>query len=258
MTNQTILIVEDDQKIRSLLRNVLEDEGFNTLEAGTAKDALAILQSSPVNLITLDIHLGADNGIKLAREIRRTSDVAIIMLTGKDDVIDRVVGLEVGADDYITKPFHLREVIARIRSVLRRVGEGPASTAVAPNGSQHFQFDDMTAIPERLELLDRNGANCELTSGDFKLLNVFLGRPERVLSRDQLMNLIGGLDWNPLDRTIDNQVARLRKKIERDPSNPKLIKTVRGIGYTFACPVQIVQRSGAPAKSVESRLASSD
>jgi DNA-binding response OmpR family regulator len=107
----------------------------------------------------------------------------------------------------------------------------------------------MTAIPVRLELLDRDGAHCELTSGDFKLLTVFLNRPERVLSRDQLMDLIGGVDWSPLDRTIDNQVARLRKKIERDPSSSKLIKTVRGIGYIFASPVQIVQTAVDPAKS---------
>jgi DNA-binding response OmpR family regulator len=259
MSNQTILIVEDDPKIRTLLRNVLQDEGFTTLEAGTAKDALAILRTSTVKLITLDIHLGTENGVNLARDIRRTSDVAIIMITGKDDVIDRVVGLEVGADDYITKPFHVREVIARIRSVLRRVGERESTSAVfSHDNGQQFGFDGMTAIPDRLELLDRNGAPSNLTSGDFKLLTVFLNRPEQVLSRDQLMDMVGGLDWSPLDRTIDNQVARLRKKIERDPSNPNLIKTVRGIGYTFASPVQIVQTSVEPAKSAYNRSAKSD
>lgn len=248
MSDHTILIVEDDPRIRSLLRNVLEDEGFIVLEAGTAQDALAKLTESQVNLVTLDIHLGVDNGVELAREIRRTSNVPIIMVTGKDDVIDRVVGLEVGADDYITKPFHVREVIARIRSVLRRAHTQADQVHVVavPNENLYRQFDGMTVIPDRLELLDRNGADCRLTSGDFKLLCVFLDRPQRVLSRDQLMDLIGGIDWSPLDRTIDNQVARLRKKIERDPSNPKLIKTVRGIGYTFACDVQT---SGEGVKS---------
>lgn len=256
MSDQTILVVDDDPKVRALLRNVLEDEGFAVLEAETAQGALMALQSSPVRLVTLDIHLGADNGIKIARDIRRTSTVPIIMLTGKDDVIDRVVGLEVGADDYITKPFHIREVIARVRSVLRRVDQNTPSLyddalkqKPPPNTDQHFEFDGMNAIPDRLELLDRNGADCGLTSGDFKLLNIFLHRPERVLSRDQLMDLIGGIEWSPLDRTIDNQVARLRKKIERDPSNPKLIKTVRGIGYTFACDVRAVHSSGASAKN---------
>ena len=254
MTDQTVLIVEDDPKIRSLLRNMLEDEGFATLEADTARDALALIQSAPIVLVTLDIHLGNDNGVALAREIRRTSQVPIIMLTGKDDVIDRVVGLEVGADDYITKPFHVREVIARIRSVLRRTGNGAvrateAESSRSPGENPNFHFDEMIAIPERLELTDRDGKNCRLTSGDFKLLNVFLTRPKRVLSRDQLMDHVGGLEWTPLDRTIDNQIARLRRKIEREPSDPKLIKTVRGVGYTFTCDVQIIQSSGSLAKS---------
>jgi len=134
MTPQTVLIVDDDPKIRAVLRNVLQDEGFTTLEAGTAAEALAALQTSTVELITLDIHLGADNGVDLAREIRRISDVAIIMVTGKDDVIDRVVGLEVGADDYITKPFHVREVIAWTRSVLRRKGDGAVTGAGGLSG----------------------------------------------------------------------------------------------------------------------------
>jgi len=253
---QTILVVEDDPKIRSLLRNVLEDEGYSVLEAENVAEALNFVNTSPISLITLDIHLGTDNGLELAREVRRSSSVPIIMVTGKDDVIDRVVGLEVGADDYITKPFHVREVVARVRSVLRRVGANgsmdgnhkvPANSTNADESAQ-FRFDGMTAFPDRLELVDRRGADCGLTSGDFKLLTVFLERPKRVLSRDQLMDLTGGLEWSPLDRTVDNQIARLRKKIERDPSDPKLIKTVRGVGYTFASEVEIVQPSGTSAK----------
>lgn len=254
MANQTILVVEDDPKIRTLLSNVLQDEGFSVLEADCGSKVMELIESRSISLVTLDIHLGADNGIELAREIRRTSQVPIIMLTGKDDVIDRVVGLEVGADDYITKPFHIREVVARIRSVLRRSGDSAVHSkevsASEPSGEDpHFHFDELVAIPERLLLLDRDGVDCGLTSGDFKLLSVFLSRPKRVLSRDQLMDFTGGLEWNPLDRTIDNQVARLRKKIERDPSDPKLIKTVRGIGYTFACDVEVIQSSGPSAIS---------
>jgi DNA-binding response OmpR family regulator len=255
VSDQTILIVDDDPKIRSLLRNVLEDEGFGVFEADTATSAMDILSRQPVSLITLDIHLGADNGIEVARDIRRTSKVPIIMVTGKDDVIDRVVGLEVGADDYITKPFHIREVTARIRTVLRRAPNPSAADLTHANISQHgadgsglrYRFDGMTAVPDLMELTDRDDKDCGLTSGDFKLLMVFLERPKRVLSRDQLMDLTGGVQWNPLDRAIDNQVARLRKKIERDPSNPKLIKTVRGVGYTLACDVD--RQDASPAKS---------
>lgn len=256
MSNQKILVVEDDAKIRTLLRNVMEHEGYCVLEAENARQVMDLIKSSCISLITLDIHLGADNGLELAREIRRVSRVPIIMITGKDDVIDRVVGLEIGADDYITKPFHVREVIARIRSVLRRTStptaETEPQTAVRTGNvaqSAQFHFDGMTAIPDRLELVDRSGVDCGLTSGDFKLLNVFLERTKRVLSRDQLMDLTGGVEWSPLDRTIDNQIARLRKKIERDPSNPKLIKTVRGVGYTFVGDVHSVHPSEQPAKS---------
>lgn len=250
MTQQSVLVVEDDPKIRALLRNVLEGDGFAVREAESEAGVLATLAEGAVNLITLDVHLGAENGVDVARNIRRTSQVPIIMITGKDDVIDRVVGLEVGADDYITKPFHVREVLARVRSVLRRSGAvhaPPKQTQCA--SSTQFLFDGMTAIPDELTLLDRADQNCGLTSGDFKLLVVFLERPKRVLSRDQLMDLTGGLQWSPLDRAIDNQVARLRKKIERDPSNPQLIKTVRGVGYTFACDVQHDQPSKVSAKS---------
>jgi DNA-binding response OmpR family regulator len=249
MVRTTILVVEDDAKIRTLLRNVMEGEGFDVLEAENAAQALAALKAHPLNLITLDIHLGAEDGFDLARKIRTVSQVPMIMVTGKDDVIDRVVGLEIGADDYITKPFHVREVIARVRSLLRRSGASttavlsdvPAATDKQQPTLSGLAFDEMTAIPDRFELRDRVGGDCALTSGDFRLLLVFLQRAKRILSRDQLMDLIGGGAWSPLDRTIDNQVSRLRKKIERDPAQPKLIKTVRGVGYVFASDVRAVQ-----------------
>ncbi|MEO0918395.1 MAG: response regulator transcription factor [Pseudomonadota bacterium] len=248
MTKQTLLIVEDDAKIRALLRNVFEGEGFCVLEARSSEEVLTALASHQIALITLDIHLGQENGLDLARQIRQTSRVPIIMVSGQDDVIDRVVGLEIGADDYITKPFHVREVVARVRSVLRRFSQDPAA------GLQEFDdaalcFDGMCAHVNRMELVDRDGADCGLTSGDFKLLQVFLDRPNRALSRDQLMDFTGGIERNPLDRTIDNQVARLRKKIERDPSDPKLIKTVRGVGYMFAGEVEALRPSDPSSKS---------
>jgi len=257
MAQKMILVVDDDPKIRTLLRNLLEAEGLAVSEAGNAEETLAQLRASAADLITLDINLGVDNGLDIARRIRALSQVPIIMVSGKDDVIDRVVGLEIGADDYITKPFYGREVVARVRSVLRRtsgsgVADHPVADATGPTqietGSR-FCFDGITVLPDHLEVLDRDGTNCALTTGDFKLLTVFLERPKRVLSRDQLMDLTGGIEWNPLDRTIDNQVARLRKKIERDPSEPKLIKTVRGIGYSFVGDVEISQSSDREASS---------
>ena len=245
MNEQTILVVDDDPKIRTLLRKMFHDAGFRVVEADSAEQVMQIINEESISLVTLDIHLGAEDGFDLAKEIRRISKVSIIMVTGKDDVIDRVVGLELGADDYITKPFHIREVLARVKSVLRRasMAQPQISGSEQPDGSLAEQstplvFDGLTAFPDRLELIDRNGDDCGLTSGEFKLLTAFLERPKRVLSRDQLMDLIGGSEWSPLDRTVDNQVARLRKKIERDPSNPKIIRTVRGVGYTFSSDVE--------------------
>lgn len=247
-----VLVVDDDPKIRTLMRHCLEGEGYAISEAETAQEALDVVTTSQVDLVTLDINLGDDDGFDLARAIRKKSHVPIIMLTGKNDVIDRVVGLEIGADDYITKPFHVREVIARVKAILRRAGNlqspklecgcappctcGTVSRADDMAGKV-YEFDGLTLAPDLMDLRRRDGSEGELTSADFKLLQIFLERPKRVLSRETLMDLIGGIEWSPLDRTVDNQVARLRKKIERDPSNPKLIKTVRGIGYTLACDV---------------------
>lgn len=258
MASTHVLVVDDDPKVRTLLSRCLTGEGFTVLEAEDEPQTLDRARNTRLDLITLDINLGRDDGFEVARKVRAFSDVPIIMVTGKDDVIDRVVGLELGADDYITKPFHLRELIARVKSVLRRDRirrTDPMAHQTDPSGTdQHvvpdsdiFLFDDLTAIPDRFELLDREGEPCDLTSGDFKLLNVFLSRPRRVLSREQLMDLIGGQDWTPLDRTIDNQVARLRKKIERDPARPKLITTVRGVGYSFTCEVVRSSQTTAPA-----------
>lgn len=231
----TILVVDDDPKIRKLLRNVLEGDGFAVVEAHDRSSVLAGLRGQNIGLMTLDIQLGADDGFEVLREIRKESQVPVIMVTGREDVIDRIIGLEIGADDYITKPFHVREILARVRSVLRRAFAPPVGIDIE---SEAFSFDGLTAVPERFELTSRSGIQIDLTSGEFRLLDVFLKRAKRVLSRDQLMDLIGGHDWSPTDRTIDNQVARLRKKIERDPAHPRLIKSVRGIGYTFACDVE--------------------
>jgi DNA-binding response OmpR family regulator len=239
MPDDTILVVDDDPKMRKLLRACLEEDGFEVTEAGDQATALETMRSEPVSLVTLDLNLGCENGFDIAREITRDHRVPIIMVTGRGDVIDRVVGLELGADDYIVKPFHPREMVARVRTVLRRAGR-PAEPPppAAPGGA--YEFDGLRAEPSRLELLDRDGALVELTGGDFRLLEVFLEAPGRVLSRDTILDRLHGRCWSPYDRSIDNQVARLRKKVEHDPGNPRVIKTVRGIGYTMAVPVRRV------------------
>ncbi|MEL6549033.1 MAG: response regulator transcription factor [Pseudomonadota bacterium] len=237
----TALIVEDDDKIRRVLRNVLEDDGFAVVEAADADSALDQITGGALALVTLDIQLGKDNGLDILRRIRAVSRVPVIMVTGKDDVIDRVLGLEIGADDYISKPFHVREVLARIHAVMRRYEAGADDDPAPANASEEavtYTVDGLTIIPDRMEMRCRTGEDCRPTTADMALMAVFLERPNRALSRDQLMDLVGGVAWSPLDRTIDNQVARLRKKIERNPAAPALIKTVRGVGYMLAAEVQ--------------------
>lgn len=239
MAGNTILVVDDDPAVRTLIRRCLEADGYPVEEVQTGAEVLEALQRGNIGLITLDLNLAGESGIDVARAIRRQSQVPIIMVTGRGDVIDRVVGLEVGADDYIAKPFHVREMLARVRSVLRRArGAGiadapvPASVAATPV-AEEMTFAGFAARTATMELRDPAGAPVELTSGDFRLLQVFLEHPRRVLSRERIMDLVSGQAWSPLDRTIDNQVARLRKKIEEVPGDPKLIRTVRGVGYIF-------------------------
>ena len=241
-TTKNILVVDDDPKIRRLLRNCFEPEGFDVFEAGNKAQIDNCLSEHNIHLITLDLNLGVENGLTIATSIRAEFDIPIIIVTGKGDLVDTVVGLEMGADDYISKPFHVREVIARVRSVLRRSETRPSERtdikAQKPySAGSCFQFNHWTVNFDSFELNDPNGEPCELTTADFKLLKVLLENPKRVLSRDQMMDLLNGNDWSPYDRTIDNQVARLRKKLEEDSTKPKLIKTVRGIGYTFAADV---------------------
>lgn len=241
---KTILVVDDDPKIRLLLRRCLEGDGYEILEAETEQQVLAALQDHELDLITLDLQLGPENGLHIAASVREVSRVPIIMVTGKGDVIDKVVGLEMGADDYISKPFHVREVQARVRSVIRRSDyntgktESTAVESSSKDADQIFTFEGWIANCDKFELIAPNGEACELTTTDFRLLILFLNSPKRVLSRDRIMDELSGHDWTPYDRTIDNQVARLRKKIEADPARPSIIKTVRGVGYIFAVNVE--------------------
>jgi two-component system, OmpR family, response regulator len=229
-----ILVVDDEEQVRRLLRKGLEPEGYRVSEGHDGAHMQAILEREPIDLITLDLSLDGEDGLKLAREVRSKRNVPIVMITGKCDTIDRVVGLELGADDYITKPFHIREVLARIRAVLRRY-EGPSADAgLTGAGGERYAFEGWALDCARRELKTASGQARELTTAELDLLAILVKRPGRVLSRDDLMDLLKGHDWTPLDRSIDGLVARLRRKIEPESERPRLIKTVRGVGYVFA------------------------
>jgi DNA-binding response OmpR family regulator len=230
----SILVVDDDPKVRTLLRRLFEGEGWKVGEAATRDEVRNQLASARFDLVTLDLVLGGDDGLAIARELRQDSRIPIVMVSGKGDTIDRVVGLEIGADDYITKPFHVREVLARVRAVLRRTEDGGhASPTMALSTGEAYSFDRFVIELAKRELRDRDGRQIPLTTAEFGLLEVFVRNVNRVLSRDRIMDLTKGHEWSPYDRTIDNHVARLRRKIESDPDNPHLIKTVRGVGYCF-------------------------
>lgn len=238
-----ILVVDDDAKIRLLLRRCFEGEGFRVAEVGRGADVLPALERATFDLVTLDLTLPDLDGLSVARQVRERSRVPIIMVTGKGDMVDRVVGLELGADDYIAKPFHLREVLARVRAVLRRApatGSGGETPSAGGGSRGSLTFDRWRMDLDRREVVDQAGVPAHLTSGEFGLLEVFVQHPNRVLSRDQIMDLLKGHEWSPLDRSIDNLVARLRKKVEVAPDQPTMIKTVRGLGYLFVPAVRTV------------------
>ena len=224
-----ILVVDDDQRIRQMLTRYFEQEGYRISVAADGPTMRAQLNDS-VDVILLDVVMPGEDGLTLAREVRAISDVGIIMLTGRDDVLDRIIGLEVGADDYIPKPFHLREVLARVKSVLRRRRQ--PMTPLGATG-EVICFEGWRLDVARRQLISPTGEDVALTTGEFDLLAALAQHPGRVLGREALMDLTRGRSWETFDRTIDAQVARLRKKIEADPKNPMLVKSVRNVGYVF-------------------------
>ncbi|CAH1650075.1 Transcriptional regulatory protein AruR [Hyphomicrobiales bacterium] len=229
-----ILVVDDEVRIRDMLHRYFDGEGFKVTLADGGPAMRAVLEREHIDLVLLDLMMPGDDGFVLAKEIRARPDIGIIMLTGRSDMIDRVVGLEVGADDYIAKPFHLREVHARVKSVLRRLQPGgrPAGQADA-TVEQTVRFDGWLLNLDRRQLTTPAGDDVALTTGEFDLLSVFVSNAGRVLDRDRLMDLTRGRQWEAFDRTIDAQVGRLRRKLDIDPRRPSLIKSVRGVGYVF-------------------------
>jgi two-component system OmpR family response regulator len=232
-----VLIVEDDAALRRMVVNYLEENNIRALVAEGREDMARQLRDDEVNLVILDLMLGQEDGLDLLRDVRSNSDVPVIIVTGhRRDEIDRVVGLELGADDYLTKPFNLRELLARVRAVLRRFDSGRLAPARERDRSR-FRFSGWQLDQRTRRLSDPEGGPVALTKGEYALLVAFLEAPQRPLSREHLLQATR-VHEDVFDRSIDVQILRLRRKLERDPSAPSVIQTERGVGYVFAVPVE--------------------
>lgn len=241
-----ILIVDDDREIRDLLSRFLAKHGLRVTTAADGREMTRVLGNGAFDLVVLDLMMPGEDGLSLTRNLRANREephrnVPIIMLTAMGEETDRIIGLEMGADDYLAKPFNPRELLARIKAVLRRL-DAVASEGEGAGDDGVYRFADWAFNVENRTLCDPQGEDVSISGGEFELLQAFVTHPGRVLNRDQLLDLARGRDAQPFDRSIDVQVSRLRKKIEPDPKNPTLIKTVRGGGYMFT---PKVQRQGA-------------
>ena len=230
----TVMVVDDDAEVRELLEDYLGDNGYTVLSAGGGQAMRAMLEKHTPAVVLLDIGLPGEDGLSLARYVREQLDIGIIIVSGAGDTVDRIVGLEIGADDYLTKPFDLRELRARLKSVLRRYQRAPGIVTPDVSGNEaRVRFGAAMLDLESCQLFDIHGDEIPLSAAEFELLKVFAERPNRPLSRDQLMSLTQNRDWDPYDRSIDIRIARLRKKVEEDPDRPQAIRTKRGMGYMF-------------------------
>ncbi|ENC6420403.1 response regulator [Aeromonas veronii] len=233
--NTHILVVDDHSEIRDLLKRFLEQHGLRVSCARDGKEMKRLLEEREFDLLVLDLMMPGEDGLTLCRELRVKSNLPIIMLTAMGEETDRIIGLEMGADDYLAKPFNPRELLARIKAVMRRT---QAETQPAADTlTLDLRFDRWLLDVNRRELVDEDGVGLSLSTAEFDLLKVFLERPQRVLSRDQLLDLARGREAVAFDRAIDTLVSRLRRKLERDPKNPELIKTIWGGGYMFSADV---------------------
>ncbi|HUB90254.1 MAG TPA: response regulator [Dyella sp.] len=233
-----VLVVDDDPEITKILARYFASHGFRVSTASNGLQLRRVIEAESVDIVMLDLGLPDEDGLGLMRHLRERWYGPVIIVTGRGESVDRVVGLELGADDYVTKPFDLRELLARVRSVLRRFSQSTIKT-VAPNiESRRFTFDGYELDLQSHGLLDPQGKPISLTSGEFALLRTLVENANKVLSRDQLMTQIHGRDAGPYDRSIDVQIGRLRRKIEVDAANPQRIKSIRGAGYLFSPRVQ--------------------
>ena len=230
-----LLLVDDERSIREPLAHFLVKQGFRVTQAGDADQARQRLAAYAIDLVILDIMMPGEDGLSLTRHIRATSELPVILLTAKSEETDRIVGLEMGADDYVVKPFSPRELATRAKVVLRRVAAGGARLHAPEAGS--YGFAGWVLKTGERALIDREGVSVALSTGEYNLLLALVQRPRQVLTRDQLLDLTQGREAGPFDRAIDNQVSRLRRKIEADAKTPEIIKTVWGGGYTLAAEV---------------------
>ncbi len=226
-----VLVVDDDPALRELLSEYLSMNGIEVMAVGNGPDMRQAMSEHMPEAVILDLMLPGEDGLSLARELRARSDIGILMLSARGEEIDRIVGLEVGADDYLPKPFSSRELLARLRALLRRSRKtGPDADHPIIPGKYCFGPFALDVTAHRLL---RDGNELRITTAEFDLLKVFVERPNRVLSRDDIIDLLKGYDRDPFDRSVDIRVTRLRRKIESDPANPEYIRTIRGEGYLF-------------------------
>ncbi|MEM8795005.1 MAG: response regulator [Pseudomonadota bacterium] len=233
MTNAdtTILVCDDEVDVREMLQEYLKKRGYGVLSAANGPDLRTLLTSGGIDLIVLDINMPGEDGLSVLRRLRTENDVPVVMLTAAGEVVDRIVGLEMGADDYLAKPVDLRELEARIKAVLRR----KTAPQVVPKAvsEEHAQFGQYRLDIPAAKLTDSSGADVSLTAMEFNLLKVFAENKGRVLNRDQILEKAHDREWDPFDRSIDIRISRLRRKIEDNPTKPQIIRTVRGIGYVY-------------------------
>ena len=233
MTRVKIGIVDDEAGMRDALIALLSENEFDPVAMESSADFAVVRKSIDLDLVLIDLQLGGESGLELAMDIRRTSDLPIVMLTGRGDETDKIVGLEVGADDYMLKPFNPRELIARIRAVLRRYGKGGAAPHLTQRGSGPIAFGSLRVDRDNKMLSDQNGDEISLTNAEYRLLDFFLNRPNEIIPRVELLAEIGSDLTRYMDRTIDVLILRLRRKIEENPSKPAHLQTRRGQGYIF-------------------------
>lgn len=231
-----ILLVDDEATLREPLADYLEGQGFSVTQAISAAAARSELTIWQPDIVLLDIMMPGEDGLSLCRHLVETHGLPVIFLTAKGEAMDRILGLELGADDYVVKPFEPRELVARIRTVLRRVDRTAASPEIMEDW--HYQFEGWVLDPLKRKLTDAQGVTVPISTAEFRLLRAFLDSPRQVMDRDLLLDLVQGRTAQLFDRAVDNQVSRLRRKIEADTSNPQLILTVRGGGYRFAADVK--------------------
>ena len=233
-----LLLVDDEATLREPLAEYLSRQGFGVSEADSAAKARTLLRDETPDLVLLDIMMPGEDGLSLCRHLVETRDIPVILLTAKGEATDRIVGLEIGADDYVVKPFEPRELVARIRSVLRRAGR----TSVPTEENEEYLFEGWRLDPLKRRLTDPDGAVVPISSAEFRLLTALLDHPRQVMDRDRLLDMVQGREAHLFDRAVDNQVSRLRRKIEVDSRNPELIQTVWGGGYMLAADVRRLAR----------------